>query len=192
MSVLDNHYNLRGFFVLDEYAVAVRKVAETDSMEVINNSSIEHAEILMVELFSRAKSKVKIFTQSVDPSLFKLESVTSAAAKFLAEFRDGAIEFVVQDENGEQNFFAFAAAVSAKADPRLSKQISGVLANDLIRALPLNFSVFDSKAYRYVPDKTKFEAFASFNRPETAKALEDIFDKVFISPNSKPISSLAV
>lgn len=50
-----------------------------------------------------------------------------------------------------------------------------------------HFSVFDNEKFRYEYDSENYKAYGSFNQPDTAAQLIDMFDEIFNDPKSKII-----
>ena len=186
-NVRSRAFSQEGLFVIDEYVLSVKALSKSDSPEIIDNCSIEHATTLLSEMFSKAVKTVRIFTMSFDSALFCRESVVASARSFLAENSEATIDVVVQVENGVNHFNNFVNLV-VDSNEDFGKRVRFGQVKGTLSAIQTNFVLFDEKAFRYVKDRSKFEAIASFNQPSLVTELGTTF-KMLINSIGTPLKT---
>ncbi|MEE9614422.1 MAG: hypothetical protein V3W31_05635 [Thermodesulfobacteriota bacterium] len=81
---------------LSAYEDTLEKLAETESTEFVNNSSKEHASIMIKRLFLEAKGQVRILSDHLNPDVYGRPGVIDAAMSFLGKSAESRLEVIVQ------------------------------------------------------------------------------------------------
>lgn len=176
---------------MNEYREKVERLAATRSTELIYNSSPEHACTILRSLLETADDTVCLVTERLNPHVFGDDAVVSAARTFLS---DGEHKLKVLIETDP------ALCLSA-GHPFVEelRQHGGVelrqIPDRYLRNMDYHFTVADRRAYRFEPDKTKFEASACFNDEANAEKLASIFDVLWDASSHKsfprPLDAIA-
>ena len=97
-----------------------------------------------------------------------------AAAKGLVSGRNGRLDIVIQEPAAEFDDLTLAANpfVQCLAGQETFHVSRG--AEEVVE-MPSHFMVVDGTGYRFEPDKSQQEAYASFNDPQTASKLHALF-----------------
>lgn len=177
------------------YEERIAVLDATDSSELINNSSADHAVPLIARLFARGRRAICVFSGSLNPEIYAKESVVSALGVFLLG-RSGTLKIVLQRQAAEVSddvILGEGGLLRALRD----KFGEEVLKNVFVRRAPAkvldvssHFLIVDNEGFRLEPDNTKHEAVASFNRPEFTMQLRVPFDQLFNAANEISIDVL--
>ena len=164
---------------MDKYRKEVKNLADSNSSNIIPNSSIEHAAVLIENLFSHAHHSIRIFSGNLNPKVYNKREVICAADKFLSRDTSEAakkLEIIVQNEieigDGDENKLY-----------DLCKKYESIceikLADEQGKSVESHFIVTDKTAYRLEPDRNKHVAFACFNNPDSACELDRFFEEMY-------------
>lgn len=159
---------------MEQYRKFVKKRAEEKSAELIPNGGIEHAEVLVNNLFKCAKDTVRVFTGSLNQNVYATASVLDNARKFLSE-PHRHLEILIQNEGdvSESN-----QLITLCNDNKLSQcTIKYVSTEDT--SVSSHFVVADDFAYRLEPDRARYSAVACFNDKSTSSKLSNFFEVMF-------------
>lgn len=165
-----------------------------DSTEPFSNGQSSHAAIIFAEMLRRAQNRVLVFCRELSREVFDAErdiipNLRSALA------RNVDVSIIVQETPTSKQFLEFAKKY--REDPELPGEVSIVGCDDAlqrIKDINLNFAVMDRKAIRAEVDKSKCEAIACANSPDSAKTLIENFRTIqsFITLNGGGIDLLGV
>ena len=153
---------------LDAYKKAITEMYESQSDVPVSNSKADHAAALYELFFNKAKNRIVIFCNNGAKDIFEMPTVITA---FKGAIEKGISVMLVAQTALEcqsikdmaRNSVNFIIKMASKSDAdRLE-----------------NFCVVDEHAFRYEPNKTKFEGFARMNYPEDAKKLIARFDQIW-------------
>lgn len=158
------------------YVTLVRHLAETHDAEIISNSSIEHASVLIGEMFQRGSGEAQIFTGSLNPALYAREEIVSAIGTYLSNSAS-QLRILIQDATeGESNASIFKEKVKDSLGESVLSRIEVKTAGSFGKDQPYHFTTVGDTAFRFEPDRNKHEAFASFGRPDTVKKINKVFE----------------
>ena len=154
-----------------DYREKVREAVAARDGRPVYNRSLEHAAIIIEEMFALAKSEVKLFTGRLNPDVYGVPSVIGKAEDFLADPNHKMrilVEEQIDKESLQSNPFIIGTSrldnlevrclKPGKHDPRF------------------HMMLVDGHSYRFEPDKTQFEAVATFGDRDTTGHLNRLFD----------------
>lgn len=165
---------------LREYASAIELLSEQDLAIEFNNKDANHAKMVMVQLFSKAKSEIKIFANcfsgeiSNDPSYLKaLESAIDKKVKVdvILENHPNPKSKCIELLKSKINSFNISVI---KMNDKTKNQI---LRNNNLSELA-NFTVIDSKMFRLENDTKHFKAICNFDDVKNSIILTQNFNKL--------------
>lgn len=162
-----------------EYRELVRELAESRSSKMVNNSSIEHAAVLLSEMFRRNTGHAVIFSGSLNRALYARDEILDAIGIFLSH-SSSLLHVVVQEKSdGEDNFAFVHNQILHKWGDDAAARLEGRVADDEAGAVAFHFATVGDSAFRFESDRSKHEAFASFGRPEHVKTLKAVFQRAW-------------
>lgn len=171
---------------MKNYEDMVEALAKSGSSDIIDNSSIDHAAILIKNMFAYATASVDLFTGCLIKSVYEREDIKDAGRAFIS--RGGKIRILVQDKDAEKKLenHEFIRAARNSCDNNKSGNFTVFkLKADVAKNIKAHFLVMDKKGYRYEPDHSKYEAVACFNNSDIASSLSGLFDALILS--SEPV-----
>lgn len=169
---------------MNNYRELVERLAKSNSSEKIPNATIDHAAVLIENLFAHAHEKVRILSGQLNKNVYGASGVFEKARAFLRgeheASKEGGRRFEILleapssdiGENPlvrlcrEETEFSNICEVKYISDPK-DKEIN------------CHFILVDGKAWRFEPDKETPAAIACFNDPEIGKQLDEMFDVLF-------------
>jgi hypothetical protein len=156
---------------LKDYKAEVKRAAVKRNGKPVYNASLEHASIIVENMFEHAHSNVCILSGALNARVYGREEVVEQAKLFLADpshkvrilLEDGS----VANRSGHPFFEALDQSENME-----------------IRCLPLatqeqynfHFMVMDDDSYRFENDRSKCAAVAAFGDPAGAKNMRRIYD----------------
>lgn len=167
---------------LAAYEAQVRELAEQRDGKPIANGSIEHARILIKNLFMVAKNQVRLLTGQLEARFYGQDDLINEVKNFLAA-PSRRLQILVEDED----------AVSQITLHPLLSQIRDYQ-NVEIRAIPSNirshtrfhFAIADEDCFRFEKDTLKYAAFGAFGDKEFATPLISFFDQIWTKASKLP------
>lgn len=167
------------------YREMVRKYADNQVREIIPNGGLEHARVLIANLFSHAQGTVRIFSSKLHQGIYKDFEILASGKKFLSGGKDRRLEILFQEvsditEVQDHPFVGLCKAFSGQCDLR------GVAESDKHRAT--HFVIMDEVGFRFCPDKAATAAIGTFNHPEVAENLVKQFTIMFNRAKSFPLA----
>lgn len=159
---------------LEQYRDLVMDAAKSKNGDPIYNASLEHAAILVENLFKVAERDVNIFSGSLNPRVFGGSKVLDRAAQFLG--RSGSkVRIIVENEADiDIEDHPFLKRFKDTDDLELVR-----LDKDLSEKTAYHFIVADSDSYRFEKNKSKPAAVASFGDAPGGERLSTIFEKLW-------------
>lgn len=156
---------------MTEYRRQVAEAAKKQDGTPIYNGSIQHAQVIVENLFSHARSHVDLLSNQLTPRIYGVDKVVSEAELFLAS-PDHKLRVLTED-----------VGVADLAEHPLYKAI-GENPNVEFRKIPphlgaafdFNFMVVDSKCFRYEGNKSTCAAVAAWGDVKGASNLTRLFD----------------
>ncbi|MBC5764144.1 hypothetical protein [Ramlibacter albus] len=168
---------------MDAYRALVRRLAEKRDPEIISNSSIDHATVLVAEMLRRGQGEAHIFSGALNPALYSTPEVIGAMTSFLTA-ADSCVKIIVQEkEKAIPNWEIFLSRMTV--EPEMLDRIDIRVGNDFVVSQPFHFTTVGSDFFRFEPDREKHEAFASFGRPGDVAQMTEVFEAFWgLSPTS--------
>lgn len=160
---------------MSEYLDKLRAAAKAGSNELFYNGSPDHACDILTALFESANAEVDFVTRRLDPDVFGRPEVAGAARDFV-KARKGRLRILFDDDPADciSPNHPFIAGFNASDNVQI-RQISALT----LSSMPYHFTVADGRAYRFEPDKVKFEAVACMNDTGHGKRFADIFNSIW-------------
>lgn len=159
---------------LSEYRKKVIEcIANPECDDIVLNNNIEHATILIEQMFIHGVEKISLLSTSLDSRLYAKENVISAIKEFLS--KDNTTLNIVTEESicPQKNhellvvFKQFENKVNCKKSEKwLSDQYN------------YNFLIADDATYRFEEDKKNHEASAGFHDTVIVEKLTRIFNNI--------------
>jgi len=169
---------------LKEYIKSVRRLADSESDFVFNNSNHEHASIVLTVMMEKAQDEFLIYDNDLSGDVADRYEGFYPAIKDFAD--RGTLKVVIEDGSQEHSkIYAILKELNAKYPARVQVKKSSNTFKTSINAIyetPLNFAVADSKAIRLEKvnkEQSVRKAICSFYRPKEASALKKKFDLEF-------------
>lgn len=157
---------------LTEYGEFVRSLALKRAGEPTYNASVEHAAIVVKNLFSQARKSVDILSGFCNARVYGRMAVGEEARLFLALSAGNRLRVILeQDSPEDREINPFFKACSEF--PNVELRIASQNVQDLYG---FHFVLMDDDSYRFESDKTKPAAVAAFGDREGAKNLGGIYE----------------
>lgn len=163
---------------LKKYREAIDILARKSEDFIFDHGGIEKSSIIMSTIFKYAKSCLRIYAGNLNGGISNQENYLNNLNDFIE--RGGEVKVLIQVINSTSPSKAY----------QLLDMYSGF--NENVKILPtdtelidprrhksFHFTVGDNKMLRVETDTENYVGYASFNSPEIAKKLSDIFDKIF-------------
>lgn len=138
------------------------------------NGSEAHAAIIIERMFANAKTDMRILTQRLDPEIYANEEVLLQAESFAANPNSDTRILVENISDGSlaiHDMGKLAAALPNIEIRRIKKETS--------EKLEFNYSIMDSRVYRFEPDKNKVNATVRRDDESFAKDAANYFDALW-------------
>lgn len=148
-------------------------IAEMDGRPVYNGS-LEHATIIVEEMFAHAKDEVKLFTGRLNADVYGVPPVIGRAREFLAEPNHKArilIEEQVDEERLRRHPFILGMSRFDNLEVRCLR------AGEYDPSF--HMMLVDDHSYRFEPDKNQPEAVATFGDRDTTGHLDGLFEQLW-------------
>jgi len=160
---------------MKKYNEMVRDFADQKSEDLIPNSGLEHAEVLVKNIFSHASNEVRIFTGRLNPSVYGTPEVIKSITGFLHDGTDRKIKILLQDidPNKLGDFKKNHLYKLCKEWPDSCE----IKTTD--SELQSHFVVMDDNGYRIEPDKSEPVGIGCFNDKDLSERLVTLFDGLF-------------
>lgn len=160
---------------LTEYREYVRRHATRRDGHPIYNNSIEHASIVIENLFLEAERSVAILTGSLNAKVYGRASVVEAAKLFLVSSAKNRLRIILEsdapDDREIHPFFRTCSELHNFAVRVASQRVQSLY--------DFHFVVADNDSYRFEGDKTKAAAIAAFGHVEGAQNLGGIYEYIW-------------
>ena len=169
---------------LEEYRERVEALARARQGEPVFNGSVEHAAVIVENMFFHSNERVRILTGKLNPRAYGPDKVMEEVKLFLAEPKH-KLEILIEEADKVSlvvnPFYAFVSKFE-------NCQIR-VVSNEVQSAYDFHFLVMDNDSYRFEADKGDCQAVAAFGDAKGAKNLGRIFDALWKEPSSTPYSA---
>lgn len=180
---------------LNEYRDYLTKLVKENSPLLFSNGGKEYASILMSILLENTSRSICMFCEGFKPDLIIEKDYWEALSKYLAQTEKTLHVLVNSDAYVDAKPLQTLFAKQAERNNDDTIQIRLITAegrNDIMAQFNgalNNFAVFDDNMYRLEYEPSEYKAFGSFNDPEDAKLLLELFNKVF--EKSEPLNGAA-
>lgn len=155
---------------LEEYRQFVRSQAREQDGQAIYNESIEHASIVVENLFKNAEKKIDVLSGSFNARVYGRDEVVKEAELFLASSLENKLRIILESDSEEsRSLHPFFRACSHF--PNLEVRIAP---ESVQNQYDFHFVVMDGTSYRFEGDKTKPAAVAAFGDEAGAQNLDKI------------------
>ena len=170
------------------------KLVKEKSSSLFSNGGKEYASILMSILLDNTMGSIRMFCEGFKPDLITEPDYWDALSRYLEQTEKSLYVLVNSSEHiHERPLQALFDTQAKRNNNSIQIRLITEEGRDEIRAqfngALNNFAVFDNDMYRLEYDPLEYKAFGSFNNPEDAKLLLDLFDKVF--EKSTPLNGAA-
>lgn len=168
------------------YAEEIFELAEGKKDEMFYNSSAEHAVIVHQALMKTAERYVCIYSSSMCSEISNNPDYCYYMKSFLEGSKDRKINILLTDYSND-----FWNKEVGKLLSRYPQQVSIKKYDGTVyyKDSPVHFTVTDDRAYRLETDIENHMAFGNFNSEEQARALKEVFDKMFNSMLAESVFS---
>ena len=157
-----------------DYREKVKEAIAARDGRPVYNRSLEHAAIIVEEMFALARNEIKLFTGRLNADVYGIPSVIIRAEKFLAD-ADHKVRILIEEqiEEGELRKHPFISSMSRFDNLEVRRLKDGVYDPDF------HMMLVDDHSYRFEPDKRQFEAVATFGDEETTGHLNGLFEQLW-------------
>ena len=160
---------------LAEYREYVRSLALERDGQPIYNASVEHASVVIENLFAEARRKVDVLSGSFNVRVYGRASVVEEAKLFLASSVNNRLRIILEEDSPE----ARAIHPFFKACSELPRVELRVAPQDVQELYGFHFVLMDDDSYRFESDKTKASAVAAFGHQQGAENLDAIYESLW-------------
>ena len=161
------------------YRSRIERLAYERTGEPVYNDSVEHAAIILHNLFLHAHRSVKILTGELNKEAYGRRTIIDAAMRFL---EDDSHEISILFENGDLSRdetlqqHPFLRAVKSNNNKRVNLL---QVPSDVQDRYGFHFVLIDDDSYRFEPDKAKLGAVAAFGDRAGGKHLHSLFSELW-------------
>lgn len=171
---------------LAAYRRGVELLAMTNSPQVESNSGVEHAMIVLENLFNKATSEINIFAGNFDNKVCDNEKSNYYQSLKSFLLNGGKVNVVLNDYSPESTneilkllkIFSESTIFGSNINVKVTKEkLTDASGKEM------HLTTADGVSYREEYDTKNFAAYFSFNRPEKVKELNSKFYSVFNDPS---------
>ncbi len=161
------------------YRARVRRLAQARQGDPVYNDTLDHAAVIMQNMFSYAGESVRILTGSLNPDVYGRAEIVEEARHFLRKSNDREIYILFEDKEAtEDRWRKQHSFLSGLMD--YSRQIHlRFVPDEWQETYDFHFVVMDDDSYRFEPDKTMFRAVAAFGDRPGGSNLRGLFDRLW-------------
>lgn len=160
------------------YREYVNKCAGNRYDDIIPNSNLNHAKILIAAFFSHAENIIRIFSSRLHSNIYEDNEVVKNAHHFLQNDKSRKIVILLQEIN-EANKNELADHHLMKICQEFPQQCELKTVAESDKNITSHFVIMDEIGLRFCPDKEGTSAFATFNQPKAATNLVQQFKLLF-------------
>ena len=150
---------------IDPFRYMVQRFIEMESPNLIQNSSPEHARILLEEMFLHAKTSAYVYCGCISDKVWGGEDLATAVRTAIE--RGVKVRFIVQHPEKIPAGSAVAAVLRQHGEDMIHS-------STLFATWDSHFAVFDEKMFRFEKRDDDKTAIACVNGPDTARKLRDL------------------
>ncbi len=159
---------------LKRYREDVMRAALRRDGHPIYNGSLEHAEVLVEQLFASANSQVSVFTGKLNPRVFASRRVLEKVGEFLGK-AGCKVRILIDDPDAVDWLDHGFVRHFRQSDDLTFKRLD----EDVSSKINFHFIVADDDCYRFESDKHKPEAIASFGDKVGGERLSGVFQELW-------------
>ena len=159
------------------YRAKIEALADRRKGDPVYNDSIEHAVIILQNIFSHANRSVKILTGELNKDAYGRRTIVDEVKRFVDDDSHTLqILFEHEDLTEEESLHDHPLLRAVADNDRVHLRH---VPKNLQRSYGFHFVLMDSDGYRFEPDKGKFGAVASFGDEKGGKNLEKLFSTLW-------------
>ena len=159
------------------YRARIEALAEKRAGEPIYNDSIEHAAIILQNIFSHARHSVKILTGQLNRDAYARRGIVEEVKRFI-EDDTHRLQILFETESlvAEKKIYhhPFLREIAGSDRVQLRHVPQG-----LQQMYNFHFVLMDEDSYRFEPDKAEFGAVAAFGDKDGGKNLAHLFSTLW-------------
>lgn len=163
---------------MTSYKRALRELAEAESQQYINNSSMDHAAAMIEELFRNAQGTVCIFSGHLESQVYNRDELRQITTKFLDK-PDNKIDIIMQFNTVDSELALFQNDYIALLQEYSEKVRLFKAETKKLKTLKNHFMVVKTiagnYALRFEIDTSKHIATGSFNDKNNGEKLYNFF-----------------
>lgn len=160
-----------------DYSSRVERLAAKRTGEPVYNESLEHATVILRNMFAHAQHSVKILTGELNQAAYGTREIVDEARRFLQDPEHTIFilyeDDVLSDEQSKRNH-PFLRAVEGQ--DRIQMRL---VPKDFQDRYAFHFVLMDEDSYRFEPNKQKFGAVAAFGDNEGGNNLGRLFEEIW-------------
>ena len=160
---------------LTDYMNKVKRLADDRTGEPVYNASLEHAVVILQNMFSHARKSICILTGRLNNDAYGHPEVVREARRFL-ESPDQRIRILFEDEGLLENVAHHPFLAIETGQEKIEKHF---VPKELQQNYQFHFIVVDEDSYRFEPDREKYEAVAAFGDAEGGQNLGRLFEQLW-------------
>lgn len=169
---------------MDEYSQLVRALALKRDGQPLYNASIDHASVVIENLFKSARRKIDILSGDLNPRVYGRNEVVQEAMLFLISNPEHRIRVLLEKDLAEaRKLHPFFKMFSEFANVELR-----IAPSELQEMYTFHFVVVDKDCYRFESNKNLPAATAAFGDSDGARNLSGIYERLW--NGSEPASMI--
>lgn len=173
--------------VMDEYSYLVRTLALKRDGQPLYNASIDHASLVIENLFKSARRKIDILSGDLNPRVYGRNEVIQEAMLFLISNPEHRIRVLLEKDHADvRKMHPFFKAFSGFANMKLR-----IAPSELQKMYTFHFVVVDEDCYRFEGDKNLPAATVAFGDRNGARNLSGIYNYLWKGSSSALTTSKA-
>ena len=159
---------------MTDYTNKVRRLADNRAGEPVYNESLEHAVVILQNMFSHARKSICILTGRLNEDAYGDPGVVKEARRFL-ESPDRRIRILFEDE-----YLKDVAHHPFLAIETGQKKIEKYFVPEKLQNnYKFHFIVMDEDSYRFEPDRKEYKAVAAFGDAQGGQNLGRLFEQLW-------------
>lgn len=168
------------------YRARVEALARKRTGEPVYNDSIEHAVIILQNMFSHARHSVKILTGELNRKAYARRAILEEVKRFV-EHDSHTLQILFESKDLTRNeaghLHPFLRAISGNERVQLRHVPAG-----LQEAYLFHFILMDDDSYRFEPDKERYGAVAAFGDEVGGENLKKLFSRLWAKSNDPQLA----
>ena len=158
---------------MDAYRSAVIAAIQSRNDDTIYNASIEHASIIIEEMFLGASQSIDIFTGRLNADVYGRDFIIDAAKEFLKKGHQLNVLFEENILDGDIGLHPFIRGVSQL------KEIEVRRLKQELKKPEFHMILMDEDCFRFESDKRKPDAIAVFGNRKIFQNLREIYTSLW-------------